>query len=299
MTNDAAKTAQPELSVILFGQCGGGGGGFHLSEFAMLFGMVVLVLIIWIGVRLYLDSAITRRMFGWHMLADPRGTCLARSTARSIHFRNARQLTAGARHRSARGIGAALFLTEAAPPWLAGPVSFIIELLARFPASSTGSGLLVMCPGCRSTSAPGYRALRVDPHLCRALLPDQHVRRGHDSGDHDAAVHHIRHREVIKTVPPAQREAALGLGATRWETIRDVVSSQAGRASRGRSSWRWAARLANHGRGHGNRQHPPDQSLALPARVHDAGTSRQPVQRGVWRRTSSFPPCWRLRSFCS
>src|SRR5258707_6473309 len=30
-------------------------------------------------------------------------------------------------------------------------------------------------------------------------------------------------REVIKTVPAAQREASLGLGATKWETVRSVV----------------------------------------------------------------------------
>src|SRR5205823_3970927 len=30
-------------------------------------------------------------------------------------------------------------------------------------------------------------------------------------------------REVIRTVPAAQREASLGLGATRWETISKVV----------------------------------------------------------------------------
>jgi phosphate transport system permease protein len=30
-------------------------------------------------------------------------------------------------------------------------------------------------------------------------------------------------REVISTVPPAQREAAYGLGATRWEVVRHAV----------------------------------------------------------------------------
>src|SRR5205823_1496650 len=37
-------------------------------------------------------------------------------------------------------------------------------------------------------------------------------------------------REVIKTVPPALREASLALGATRWETISKVVlkASQSG-----------------------------------------------------------------------
>ncbi len=52
-------------------------------------------------------------------------------------------------------------------------------------------------------------------------------------------------REVILAVPSEQREAALALGATRWETTWDVVVPvRAERASSARFSWRWRGRWA-------------------------------------------------------
>ena len=52
-------------------------------------------------------------------------------------------------------------------------------------------------------------------------------------------------REVLLAVPQDQREGALALGATQWETTWQVVVpfAEAGNLS-ARSSWRWRARWA-------------------------------------------------------
>ena len=56
-------------------------------------------------------------------------------------------------------------------------------------------------------------------------------------------------REIFTTVPPAAKEGALALGATRWEMIKTVVLpySRAGDHRRGRSSG-WAARWVRRSR---------------------------------------------------
>jgi len=48
-------------------------------------------------------------------------------------------------------------------------------------------------------------------------------------------------REVLMVVPQHQREAALALGATRWEMIRISVLRNARRELWAASSWDWDA----------------------------------------------------------
>ena len=56
-------------------------------------------------------------------------------------------------------------------------------------------------------------------------------------------------REVIATVPPEHKEAALALGATRWEMIRIAVLPVLARGHRGRRPCSaWAARSARRSR---------------------------------------------------
>jgi len=43
------------------------------------------------------------------------------------------------------------------------------------------------------------------------------------SGDHDYPVHHFHLAEVLLAVPGDQREAAMALGATKWEATWDIV----------------------------------------------------------------------------
>jgi phosphate transport system permease protein len=124
-------------------------------------------------------------------------------------------------------IGVAIFLAELAPAWLRQPVAFLVDLLAAIPSVVYGLwGILVLVPILRlhvmpfvqSTLHLGNVALFAGPAygssmfaagviLAIMILP------------YISAVA----REVLMAVPRAQREAALALGATQWEMIRDAV----------------------------------------------------------------------------
>ncbi|MES2525278.1 MAG: phosphate ABC transporter permease subunit PstC [Gemmatimonadota bacterium] len=122
-------------------------------------------------------------------------------------------------------IGTAIFTTELAPRWLRTPVAFAIDLLAAIPSVVYGLwGLIVLVPLLRRTvmpalqsqfgSLPIFGGPAYGPSLLAAVLVLSIM-----ILPYIASVS----REVLAAVPRAQREAALALGATPWEAIRDAV----------------------------------------------------------------------------
>jgi phosphate transport system permease protein len=122
-------------------------------------------------------------------------------------------------------LGTAIFLTEFAPRWMRQPVGFLVELLAAVPSVVYGLwGVFVLIPFLRTTAVPPLRAVLgwtplfkgvfYGPSLLAAgiILAIMIV-------PYIAAVS----REVLLAVPPSQREAAAGLGATRWEAVWTAV----------------------------------------------------------------------------
>ena len=122
-------------------------------------------------------------------------------------------------------LGIALFLTELAPRWIRGPVTALVETLAAIPSVVIGLwGILVLGPvlhdhvmpalhstlgfvplfGPSTTGSTIFTAILV---LTIMILP---------------IVSSIS-RELFVGVPPELKEAALGLGTTRWEMVRGVV----------------------------------------------------------------------------
>jgi phosphate transport system permease protein len=119
-------------------------------------------------------------------------------------------------------IGVAVFTTEMCPTWLRGPLSFTTELLAAIPSVIYGLwAIFVLVPVLR---------LYVQPFLARTLGwtglfegPPYGI--GMLAAGIILAIMIIPiissiTREVLTVVPQHQREAALALGATRWEMIR-------------------------------------------------------------------------------
>ena len=124
-------------------------------------------------------------------------------------------------------LGVSIFLSEIAPKWLRQPVGFLVDLLAAIPSVVYGLwGVFVLIPILRDPVGPflsqtlglgktplfsgpnyGYSMLAAGIILAIMILP------------FISAVT----REVLLAVPRSQREAALALGATRWEMIRDAV----------------------------------------------------------------------------
>jgi phosphate transport system permease protein len=123
------------------------------------------------------------------------------------------------------GIGAAVFLSELAPTWLSPSVSFLIELLAAIPSVVYGLwGIFVLAPWLRTWVQPalgstlGFLPLFQGPPYGVGMLAAGLI----------LAIMIVPFiiavsREVLLAVPNTQREAALALGATRWETTRIAV----------------------------------------------------------------------------
>jgi len=124
-------------------------------------------------------------------------------------------------------LGVAVFLSEFSPPALRQPVAFLVDLLAAIPSVVYGLwGIFVLLPLLRTAVMP---FLRDTLHL--GALP---LFRGAAYGPSMLAAGVILaimvlpyissvSREVLLAVPRSQREAALALGATKWETISGAV----------------------------------------------------------------------------
>jgi phosphate transport system permease protein len=101
-------------------------------------------------------------------------------------------------------LGVALFITQVAPPWLKKPMVYLLDLLAVVPSVVFGLwGVLVLSQHAglgRSFATAGViLAIMIIPIITSLS------------------------REVIETTPASDQEAALALGATRWEMIQASV----------------------------------------------------------------------------
>jgi phosphate transport system permease protein len=137
-------------------------------------------------------------------------------------------------------IGVAVFLTEMSPRFLRGPLSFLTELLAAIPSVVYGLwAMFVLIPMLREHVNPIFikifgAQLTVKLFGWTGLVGDDGLFGGVNIGFGMLAAGVILSimilpiiasltREVMSTVPHSQREAALALGATRWEMIRIAV----------------------------------------------------------------------------
>lgn len=123
------------------------------------------------------------------------------------------------------GIGAAIFLAELAPARLSDTLQFFIDLLAAVPSVIYGLlGVFVVIPAMRQYIQPGLKnTLGFLP-----LFQGPAYGVGFLTAGIVLAIMVIPYiisvsREVLLSVPRDQREAALALGATRWESTWKVV----------------------------------------------------------------------------
>lgn len=122
-------------------------------------------------------------------------------------------------------LGVAIYLTEFAPMRIRRPVATMIELLAAIPSVVYGLwGIFVMIPFLRTWVYPvlearlGFLPFFAGPVYGPSVLSASLI----------LTVMIIPFimsvsREVLLAVPPGQREAALALGATRWEAVSTVI----------------------------------------------------------------------------
>lgn len=128
-------------------------------------------------------------------------------------------------------VATAVYLTEMAPRWLREPMTVFIELLAAIPSVILGLwGLFVLVPWVREDLGPalkhtfGFLPLFRGPNTGYSVLTA-----GIIIAIMIVPIITSVSREILRSVPGLQREAAYALGATRWEVTRIAVLSYARR----------------------------------------------------------------------
>jgi phosphate transport system permease protein len=140
-------------------------------------------------------------------------------------------------------VATALCLTEVFPARVAGVISFLVEMLAAIPSVVFGLwGVFVLSPLLRSTVQPflaekfSWIPLFSGPPLGIGMMSAGVILAIMITPTLTALA-----REVFLSIPTLQREAALALGATRWETIWIAVVQNA-------KSGLWGAIILGWGR---------------------------------------------------
>jgi len=192
----------------------------------MIFAVIVLALILLMGYEMYQDSKPSILKFGWSFLTgttwDPVreeygalpfifGTLVSSAIALVIAL--------------PLSIGIAIFLSELAPPRLERPLSFLIELLAGIPSIVYGLwGIFVLVPWIRTSIEPAFsRNLGFLPIFHGAPYGFGMLAAGLILSVMILPIIASISRDVLRSVPQTQREASLGLGATRWQSIRLIL----------------------------------------------------------------------------
>ena len=192
----------------------------------LLFASTILLITILLVFELYRNSALARSKFGWQFLFtrtwDP---VFEQFGALPFIFGTIVTSAVGLLLAVPLGVGAAIFLAELAPPRISDALAFIIELLAAVPSVIYGLlAIFTLVPLLRTVVQPflkktlGFLPFFQGPNYGVGLLAAGLI----------LAVMIVPFivsisREVLMAVPVEQREAALALGATRWESTWKVV----------------------------------------------------------------------------
>ncbi len=122
-------------------------------------------------------------------------------------------------------IATALYITELCPRRVKGPITVLVELLAAVPSVVYGLwGIFFLAPKLQPAEQWVADKLSFVPFIGGGVvtIPNYFIA-GLILAIMILPIVSAIAREVMSTVPPDHKEAALGLGATRWEMIRIAV----------------------------------------------------------------------------
>ena len=192
----------------------------------LIFASAIILVTALLVFELYRNSGLARQKFGWQFLFsrtwDP---VFEQFGALPFIFGTVVTSAVGLLVAVPLGVGAAIFLAEMAPLRISDALTFVIELLAAVPSVIYGLlAMFTLVPLLRTTVQPflkktlGWLPLFQGPMYGVGLLAAGLI----------LAIMIVPFiisisREVLLAVPVEQREAALALGATRWESTWRVV----------------------------------------------------------------------------
>jgi phosphate transport system permease protein len=186
------------------------------------FGLLLIVIVIGIGVELWRESSLSIERFGWTFwMTDIWDPVAGDFGARPFIWGTLYSSVLALLIATPIALGIAIYISELCPGWLRRPLVFLTELLAAIPSIVYGLwGIFVLVPAVRQlqVATPGWLRgvpLFTGPPLGVGMLSAALI----------LAIMVIPFtssvaREVLRSVPQAQREGAYALGATRWEAIR-------------------------------------------------------------------------------
>src|SRR2546425_12471108 len=205
-----------------------GDKAFEWLTLAMALAVVVLVILT--GWQLWLGSSLAIQKFGFHFLTTSTWDPVAEQFgALPFIYGTAVSSLIALVIAVPLSIATAIYLTELAPRWIRQPLVSLIEMLAAIPSVILGLwGIFVMIPWLRIYAFPflkkifGWTPLFEGPIYGVSML----------AGGIIIAIMILPivtsvSREILRSVPNLQREAAYALGATRWEVTRIAVLSYA------------------------------------------------------------------------
>jgi phosphate transport system permease protein len=190
-------------------------------------GVGILGLVTGIGYELWVHSALARQAFGWSFIPSRRWDPAIDQSFGALPFLQGTLITSAVALVVAVpvGVGAAIFLAELAPSWLRQPLGFLVELLAAVPSVVYGLwGLFAFIPVLLRPLADSLnRGLGFLPLFEGPVFGPSRLAAGLLLAIMILPIIAAVSRDVFRAIPAAQREAALALGATRWEMISQVL----------------------------------------------------------------------------
>ena len=121
-------------------------------------------------------------------------------------------------------VATALYITELAPRRIRGPITVLVELLAAVPSVVYGLwGFFFLIPKLKPAEQWFADTFSFVPFVGGTVTGPNYFVAGLILAVMILPIASAISREVIATVPREHKEAALALGATRWEMIRMAV----------------------------------------------------------------------------
>ncbi len=198
--------------------------------FTLAMALAVVALVFLVGWQLARGSSLAIRRFGLHFLATSTWDPVAEQFgALPFIYGTAISSLIALIIAVPLSIATAVYLTELAPLWIRQPIVSLIEMLAAIPSVILGLwGIFVMIPWLRDHPFPFLKKIfGWTPFFSGPIYGVSMLAGGIIIAVMILPIITSVSREILRSVPNLQREAAYALGATRWEVTRIAVLSYA------------------------------------------------------------------------